>query len=45
MDVARASQQRSAMAVGIVDLLDLLLDPVDRALGKLDGEAGASPRC
>jgi hypothetical protein len=45
MDVARASQQRGAMAVGIVDLLDLLLDPVDRALGKLDGEAGASPRC
>jgi hypothetical protein len=33
------------MAVGIVDLLDRLGDPVDRALGKLDGEAGASPRC
>src|SRR6266849_1175702 len=42
MDVACTSQQRSAMAVGIVDLLDRLGNSVDHMLGKPDGEAGAS---
>ena len=45
MDVARATQQHAAMAVGIVDPLGRLLDPVDRSLGKLEGKTGAGAQC
>src|ERR1700704_2219139 len=33
------------MTIGIIDILYRPLDPVDRAPGKLEREAGASPRC
>ena len=42
MYVARPAQQRATTSVGIVDLLDRLLDLLDRAHGKLACKAGAS---
>src|SRR5208337_1701697 len=39
-----AFQQRAAMPVGIVDLIDPTLDPVDRAFHKLERKPGARAR-
>jgi hypothetical protein len=44
MDLARASEQRAAMAIGIVDFLHGPLDPVDCPLRELEREAGAPAR-